>query len=438
MGTRKKLKLRGSGNQWKRGQIFSKPVKSKNFESCILWRKKGRVLFFVFSIYHRHHYQHCCSYHHHHVVKLVIIIKFISHWLLSHHFYLASFPTYLQQICKVRIFSQALNRRDVERCLVMSSLLSSPCLALAFTSTAKKRVQTKLTWQVTSVDNSKGQVPSVKQEWNKEIVLEGSIYQDWQVLICHASFKSFVTWEKLASQPGTQTQGPSWLRSQPKILGAWFPLWQAAKLLNPPDSRCSGFPLLPPLHSTPGQLPASTNRAAGTPTNQSGAKICADQSESRVDTGQTIVLGSGCIPSKADLLEHRPITCPDQATWTVRRWTRCQNLKTASAGRKVEGGVDESGVCCQGAVDGSTPRTAFPHVLLTTSPSHNRVSAIKIQSPQHYQCNSCNTHTTNKQIMHNAHVLLKTSCNIKTLPFRHTHTKHIPLTQKSKPKGWTT
>ena len=77
------------------------------------------------------------------------------------------FATYLQQICKVRIFStspQRCNRRDVERCLVMSSLLSSPCLALAFTSTAKKRVQTKLTWQVTSVDNSKGQVPSVKQE----------------------------------------------------------------------------------------------------------------------------------------------------------------------------------------------------------------------------------------------------------------------------------
>lgn len=103
---------------------------------------------------------------------------------------------------------------------------------------------------------------------------------------------------------------------------------------NPPDSRCSGFPLLPPLHSTLGQLPASTNRAAGTPTNQSGAKICADQSEARVDTGQTIVLGSGCIPSKADLLEHHPITCPAQATRTVKGWTRCQKLKTALARKK--------------------------------------------------------------------------------------------------------
>ena len=57
-----------------------------------------------------------------------------------------------------------LHKRSTEE---MSSFVLSClpfCQALAFTSTAKKRVQTMLTWQVTSVDKSKGQVPSVKQE----------------------------------------------------------------------------------------------------------------------------------------------------------------------------------------------------------------------------------------------------------------------------------
>ena len=74
--------------------------------------------------------------------------------------------------------------------------------------------------------------------------------------------------------PGAQTQGPSLLTSQPKkTLNLVF------QSVTTHLIHASGFPLLPPLHSTLAHRPASTNRAAGTPTNHRAAKICVDQSE---------------------------------------------------------------------------------------------------------------------------------------------------------------
>ena len=177
-------------------------------------------------------------------------------------------------------------------------------------------------------------------------------------------------------QPGAQTQGPSLLtRVDQKYSEAGFPMWEQTWFTQ------AGFPLLPPLHSTLAQRPASTNRAAGTPTNQSAAKICVNQSEAAlllrvhrahysVRVGMHSIKGWSVWASPDHLA---PATCTGGGPGHLKTFTPC-------AGKKREGGVDDSGVCCQGAaaLHRSTPRTAFPHVLLTTSPSHNRVSTNKI------------------------------------------------------------
>ena len=124
---------------------------------------------------------------------------------------------------------------------------------------------------------------------------------------------SFVTEEKLASLgPKPKDRLDSGVNQ--KYSEAGFPSGNmTAHLIHAALGFLSSLQCTPPLASSL----AALNRAAGTPTNESEAKICADQSEPRVDTGQTIVLGLGCIPSKADLHEHHSITCPAKATQTI-------------------------------------------------------------------------------------------------------------------------
>ena len=100
------------------------------------------------------------------------------HYQIRNHHPLASFPAVLlwllfQHICsrfatdsksQNILHKPSINRRP-RSSFVLSCLLSfQQALALAFTDTVKKRVQTMLTLQVTSVDKSKGQVSSVNKE----------------------------------------------------------------------------------------------------------------------------------------------------------------------------------------------------------------------------------------------------------------------------------
>ena len=98
------------------------------------------------------------------------------------------------------------------------------------------------------------------------------------------------------------------------------PIWSKTK--NTPSSVFPNFRCLPivvdSLHlgflsslrctpPLPSALPALTGHPALRPIRAEQKSVPTNQR--RACTELTIVLGSGCIPSKADLFEHHPITC---------------------------------------------------------------------------------------------------------------------------------
>ena len=131
---------------------------------------------------------------------------------------------------------------------------------------------------------------------------------------------------------------------------------------NRPDSRKLGF--LSSLHCTPpllSALPALTGQPAHRPIRVQQKSVSTNQRRRFYwgCTGHTIVLGSGCIPSKADLFEHHPITWPQPYAQGVSQVT----LKPSHLARERK---ERAGLMTQGfVVRGLQPYTDQPHGLLS-------------------------------------------------------------------------
>ena len=125
--------------------------------------------------------------------------------------------------------------------------------------------------------------------------------------MCHVSF---VTRRKRPAAPGGPNPRSSYSPGGPKTLLSWF--FKVVVLPNLVDSHLD---FLSSLHCTPplpSALPALTGQPANRPITAQQISVSTNRRlRSRSGcTEHTIVLGSGCIPSKGDLFGHRLTTWP--------------------------------------------------------------------------------------------------------------------------------
>ena len=125
--------------------------------------------------------------------------------------------------------------------------------------------------------------------------------------MCHVSF---VTRRKRPAAPRGPSPWSSYSPGGPKTLLSWF--FKVVVLPNLVDSHLD---FLSSLHCTPplpSALPALTGQPANRPITAQQKSVSTNRRlRSRSGcTEHTIVLGSGCIPSKGDLFGHRLTTWP--------------------------------------------------------------------------------------------------------------------------------
>ena len=125
--------------------------------------------------------------------------------------------------------------------------------------------------------------------------------------MCHVSF---VTRRKRPAAPRGPNPRSSYSPDEPKTLLSWF--FKVVVLPNLVDSHLD---FLSSLHCTPplpSALPALTGQPANRPITAQQKSVSTNRRlRSRSGcTEHTIVLGSGCIPSKGDLFGHRLTTWP--------------------------------------------------------------------------------------------------------------------------------
>ena len=174
--------------------------------------------------------------------------------------------------------------------------------------------------------------------------------------MCHVSF---VTRRKRPAAPRGPNPRSSYSPNEPKTLLSWF--FKVVVLPNLVDSHLD---FLSSLHCTPplpSALPALTGQPANRPITAQQKSVSTNRSLcSRSGCMEhTVVLGSGCIPSKADLFEHHPITWPQPYAQGVSQVT----LKPSHLARERK---ERAGLMTQGfVVRGLQPYTDQPHGLLS-------------------------------------------------------------------------